>query len=702
MNGRSKIYRALKSKLTEFSLEEKLMSRKSIIILTLSFLALAAIALAACAPTEVVKTVIVTQEVQVAGTPVIQEVVVTATPEAVQPTAAAPRTLVICMGQEPDTLFFPAGSMLADTQVQEAFLQDVITTNTFAYQPVLLTKLPSIADGDAVVNQVAVKEGDTIIDDDGNPATLTAKTASAAGTMVRPAGCRSSDCAVEYDGTNVTQMDQMEVTFAWVPGVLWSDGTPMTASDSVYGFTLNGSPDIPAPTRYVYDRTASYTAPDDNTTVWTGLPGFFDQTYQIEVWSPLPEHALSQYSPADLVTQYDAQGLWKVGTGPYILDEWTHGEQITGHKNPNYYKASEGLPHFDNIVYRFTGGDANAAIAAILAGECDIVDQTTALDGQSQLLLQLQAKGQINATFVTGTTWEHADFNIQPVESIIGSGAFSGFVASGSTDGPFGDVRLRQAIIQCIDRQSLVDTVLYGQSIVIDSYLPPNHPLYASDAKHWPYDTAAANALLDEIGWKDTDNDPATPRIAQGVTGVPDNTPLSFAYESTNAALRQQVTQLVAQNLAGCGIKANISLYPASQWFAAGPDGKLYGRLYDLGEFAWLTGVTPPCDLYLSTQLPTAANGWGGQNSAGFHDADYDKACNTQLQSLPGEAAYETAAKDAQRIFAEQVAVVPYFLRLKLAATRPDMCNFIMDPTNNTEMWNLANFDYGNGPGCTK
>jgi len=79
-------------------LEEKIiMSRKSI-FLVLSVLALAALALAACTPTEVVKTVIVTQEVQVAGTPVVQEVVVTATPEPVVSTPAPERTLVVCMG----------------------------------------------------------------------------------------------------------------------------------------------------------------------------------------------------------------------------------------------------------------------------------------------------------------------------------------------------------------------------------------------------------------------------------------------------------------------------------------------------------------------------------------------------------------------------------------------------------------------------
>jgi len=406
---------------------------------------------------------------------------------------------------------------------------------------------------------------------------------------------------------------------------------------------------------------------------------------------------MEQYTPADLVTQFDAQGLW-MGWGPYIIDAWNKGQEITAHKNPNYWRASEGLPKFDNLVFRFTGGDANSSIAAVLAGECDIVDTTTALEPQALLLLQLQAKGQIGASFVTGTTFEHSDFNISPVPTIYNDGSFASWVPSGKTEGPFGDVRLRQAVAMCIDRQSLVDTVMYGQSVVLDTYLPPNHPLYNAEAKHYTYDTAAAMALLDEIGWKDADNDPATPRVAQAVAGVPDNTPLSFAYESTNNALRTQVTQIVAQNLNDCGIKANITLYPASQWFAVGEDARLAGRRFDFGEFAWSTGIEPPCNLYQSgNAIPSAATGWSGQNYGGYINPDFDTACNMQLQSLPGEDNYIKGAKDAQLIFSQDLPVVPYFLRLKIAATRPDMCNFLNDPTNNSEMWNIENFDYGAG-----
>jgi peptide/nickel transport system substrate-binding protein len=88
-------------------------------------------------------------------------------------------------------------------------------------------------------------------------------------------------------------------------------------------------------------------------------------------------------------------------------------------------------------------------------------------------------------------------------------------------------------------------------------------------------------------------------------------------------------------------------------------------------------------------------NGWAGQNQTGFTNAEYDAACQAAIQSLPGEEAYTVNHLEAQRIFGEQLPVVPLFLRLKLAATRPDMCNFIMDPTANSEFWNVENFDYG-------
>ncbi|MGB3700340.1 MAG: peptide ABC transporter substrate-binding protein [Anaerolineales bacterium] len=667
--------------------------------IALGVLMSANIVFAACTPARtapppetIIETVVVTEIIK--GEPVEVVQVVTPTTE---PTGL--RTLVICQGQEPDTLYPWAGAMLAKSQILESISEgswNAVDTNSFAYQGVILEKLPSLADGDATISVVTVSEGDVVVDTNSDVVSLDATS----GIMLIPAG---GGDPVAYQGGDF-ELDQISATFKMLPDLVWSDGTPLTASDSVYTFNLVADPDTPQ-SKFTLERSASYEAVDDLTTVWTGLPGFLDPEYYINFWGPSPEHVWGQYTPAELIEAEESSRA-PLGYGPYVIDEWIQGDTVTLTKNPNYFRADEGLPVFDKVVYRFVGENSNANIAGILSGECDIVDQTSGLDDQSELLLELQASGQINATFVTGTVWEHVDFGIQPVN--YDDGYQQGI------DRPdfFSDARTRRAIAMCMDRQAVVDTILFGQSVVIDTYIPPQHPLHNDAVAQYPFDPKAAGALLDEVGWLDDDGDPTTPRVASGVAGVLDGTPLSVVYETTNSSLRQQITAIIQQSLGQCGIEAVIQLYPASEWFADGPVGKLFGRRFDLGEFAWLTGIKPPCDLYLSSLVPGPASetwvsiqdqvqrtfgisGWGGQNAPGFANAEYDVACLTALGSLAGQLEYGASHLEAQVIFAEELPAVPLFLRLKLAATRPDMCNFIMDPTANSEFWNIEEFDFG-------
>jgi peptide/nickel transport system substrate-binding protein len=602
------------------------------------------------------------------------------------------------MGQQPDTLYPYGGSMLAMSSVLEAIYDGPIDSRSYSYQPVILEKLPSLADGDASISSVSVWAGDMVVDTDGNVTSLSN------GVRVRPSGCRSSDCAITFTSGSL-EMDQLFVFFSLIPGLQWSDGTPLTAYDSVYSFNLNHDPDTPTGT-YLVERTQSYEAIDDLMVMWTGLPGYLDSTYYLNFWTPYPEHLWSRYSMTDLITEVDAQGLW-LGWGPYIIDEWVRDEYIALHRNPNYFRRSEGLPRFNYLVFRFLGTDANGSLASLLAGECDILDQTSGMDSLASTLINLESSGQLQAVFSTSNVYEHADFNIRPVDFYRNAGGFAGWDQDGDGEGPFGDVRLRQAIAMCMDRQAVVDSVLYGQSITIDSYISPGHPLYNPNNAHWPYDPAAAASLLNEIGWLDTDNNPNTPRIASNVTGVPNGTRLQFNYNTTTATLRQQTTQILAESASACGIQMDLGYYPASEWFADGPDGMLFGRHYDLGEFAWITGVEPYCDLYTSTNIPGDPYevdrngnplyplGWGGQNNTGYSNPAFDEVCNAAMQSLPGESAYLANHLEAQRILSEELPAIPLFLRIKLAVTRPDMCHFIMDPTVNSEMWNIEAFGWG-------
>src|SRR5690606_23568082 len=102
-----------------------------------------------------------------------------------------------------------------------------------------------------------------------------------------------------------------------------------------------------------------------------------------------------------------------MGWGPYVVEEWTAGDHISLVRNPAYFRAAEGLPHFDRVIFRFMTS-ATEALEALLAGECDYVDETLGLEAQGEAqngqLLELQDAGRINLIFETGTAWEHADF----------------------------------------------------------------------------------------------------------------------------------------------------------------------------------------------------------------------------------------------------------------------------------------------------
>lgn len=620
------------------------------------------------------------------------------------PTPTAPtsaRTLTICQGAEPDTLYINNSNMLAAKNIFEAIYDGPIDSTGFSYQPVILEKLPSLADGDASIQPVAVKENDFVVNDAGEVVQLKN------GEVVRPYGCNLSDCAITWQG-EALEMAQMSASFTLKDDIRWSDGEPLTAHDSVFGFEIaTGCRSADNPTaacgavgagrQQTVERTYSYTALDDRTTQWVGLPGYFDQTYMTNFAHPLPRHQLQGMTPGEFFTSEESAML-PMGWGPYIIDEWQHGEYIRFTRNLYYFRANEGLPYFDQLIIRFFGLDEEATLSALQSGGCDLIDYEQASTNTSlERLIEADNSGQIKALITTSTMWEHLDFNIQPAGSILNSGLFAGWDQDGDGQGPFGDVRLRQAIAMCLDRQKVVDTLFFGKSPVPDTYLPPNHPQFNSQATHWSYDPSAAAALLDDIGWQDSDNDPATPRLALGVTGVPDGTPLTMNYETTTAEVRQQVFQILVQSLSGCGIQVNLRTYSSMEFLNDNPAGRVFGRRYDLAEFSWLTGFTPPCDLFLSNQLPSDENKRSGQNNSGFTDPAYDAACNLQIQSLPGDETFIQAALEAQRIFAEQLPVVPLFLRLKTAAARPDMCGYSLDPTSQSDFWNIEAFNYGEG-----
>ena len=114
------------------------------ITLVFALLMVASFVLAACQPAAApeVETVVETVVVETIVEGETVEIVVTATPAPVVEEPAAPRTLVVCLGQEPETLYALGGSMLAASQVLEAVYDGPIDGRSFDYQAVIIEKMP--------------------------------------------------------------------------------------------------------------------------------------------------------------------------------------------------------------------------------------------------------------------------------------------------------------------------------------------------------------------------------------------------------------------------------------------------------------------------------------------------------------------------------------------------------------------------------
>jgi peptide/nickel transport system substrate-binding protein len=584
--------------------------------------------------------------------------------------------LTICLLREPRSLFLYEAVSTSEQSVLAAIYDGPIDIKNFTAQPVILEKLPSLADGDALLQAVEVSSGDMIVDGYGNLNSL------GDGVVYRPSGCSEQACAQTFSGTGPVQMDQLVLHFKLLSGLQWSDGSRLTAGDSVYSYeivrNLYGSA---SPERV--SRTASYKILDDLTLEWVGVPGFLDGLYQTKFFSPLPQHAWASI-PVNELSSAEASSRKPLGWGAYVIDEWVTGDHITLYANPLYFRAGEGLPYFNNLVYRFVS-DESEAQSAVLAGECDLVDQIAGLEAQTASLMQMRDAGRISLAFQYASAWEVLEFGISSL----------------AEDRPvfFANREARQAVAMCIDRQALVDQLSGGQMQTADMYVPASHPLYNPEAEHYTYNPQAAAEQLTALGWMDTDDNSSTARIAQGVSGIADGTPFTVQLLTSDDEGHLTAAQMIQADLAKCGIQVEIISQPVADYLAAGPDGPVFGRRFDLAQFAWQAALEPPCSLYLTSEIPaeypTSQKGWGGVNASGYSSPEYDATCLNALYSLADTPQHREKHAEAQAIFAGDVPALPLYWHYRLILGRPDICRLPGEAASDSIFSDLELFNYG-------
>ncbi len=250
------------------------------------------------------------------------------------------------------------------------------------------------------------------------------------------------------------------------------------------------------------------------------------------------------------------------------------------------------------------------------------------------------------------------------------------------------DVRVRQAIAYCIDREAVIESVFpYVEdkaALLMHTFVPQTHWAYGGDITEYPYDPEQAIALLEEAGWTDPDGD--------GIRNNANGDALSLKLTTTNAQFRQTWTAVAIQYLADCGIQV-VPLYaPASWWF--GDTTGLARRDFELGAFAWVGEADPGGQtLYACNQIPLPSNNWLGQNSMGWCNQTASDAivqANNTLNRDERIAAYQAV----QTEFSKDMVSLPMFQRAEAEAWSTNLQGLISDPTEygtaSAASWSLA------------
>ncbi len=582
-----------------------------------------------------------------------------------------PRELVVCQTGEPASLYLYGDDVTARAGILQALFDSPIDTTSYAYQPVLLTALPSVEASTAGAQTVDVQPGQKVVDAaTGLPVPL------APGVQL----AQPNGSVITYTGSSAVQTVQVWAEFTLRSDVRWSDGSPLTADDSLFSYEIASSavpgPPTGAGAKYVANRTASYLALDPHKTRWMGLPGWVDNNFFLRFWTPLPRHVYGSSSAAQLLA-LPAANDQPLGWGPFMFGDeasgsgWVKGDHLTLVRNPNYFRAAEGLPRLDRLTFRF-GLDAPAILTEMQAGRCDVAGDDVDWSGQVPQLLAAKQSGALAPAFVADNVFEHLDFGIQPASDY----------KRPAGNNLFQDPRLRQAVAYCLDRQALIAQLLNGLSEVPASYVPAAHPDFGGqDLTAYPFDPAQGQALLDDAGWAVAKADGVRAQgkrrlSVQLVSGPPDD------------PFRQALLQFVqTQLLTNCGIEVKPDLHAADALYAPWPDGLLFGRHFDLGAFPWRTGSEPPCELYQTDAIPGDQNP-GGANDTGYSNPAFDTACQVARRALDAATRHASQVA-AQVVFMQDLPSLPLFFRPKIGVAAPRVTGLQLDATAGSILWNV-------------
>ena len=419
--------------------------------------------------------------------------------------------------------------------------------------------------------------------------------------------------------------DNLTYTFKLVPGVTFSDGTPVTAEDWLW--SLNRAIETTDGHWYfAAENIDKVEAPDDSTVVITLKEPSAATLANLSMFS------MSVQSKA----YYDKVGATEyengpVGTGPYVIKEWVKGDHITLEANP-YYRY-EGLPKTKEIVFKVVTDDS-ARTMQLQAGEIDIA---TNLSFSS--LKQLESDPNVVTMGLPSTETR--------------------FISLNTANQYLSDINVRKALNAATDNATISAMVLYGYGEPAVSFLQGSSAWLNTDIPTPTQNLEEAKALLAQSAY-------------------PDGFTINMLYHAGNA-FEEQIATILKEQWAQIGV--NVELTPEEQGTYL---EKFYGMEFDTVIDYWSDDIPDPLQFIQSICVFDLYSGF----DTNYQNPRLEELNDLAAVEQDNEKRREYY-DEVQQIIYDAAIFVPICYVPYGVATSSDISGFVQTPLGNYRFENL-------------
>jgi peptide/nickel transport system substrate-binding protein len=315
--------------------------------------------------------------------------------------------------------------------------------------------------------------------------------------------------------------DTLALTFHLRRDVSWHDGPRTTAEDVRFTFERAVDPATGFPNLSAFELWSRQVETPDSFTIRFRLRAHSDF---LAVWveTPIvPAHRLRDVPPERL--GQDPFGTRDpVGNGPFRFVRRVPGQEWVFEANEEFPEGLGGRPFIDRVIYRVIP-EQTTLLTELLTGRIDVF-----LNPGAAQTGQIESAAGVRLLTSPFRSYEYIAWNTRlPV---------------------FRDPRVRRALTMAIDRQALVDALLYGHGEVGVSTSTPSHWAFPlQDGLGLPYDPEGARRLLREAGWED--------RSGDGILENEEGVPLRFTLVTNQgSATRSDAATIIQAQLRPLGI----------------------------------------------------------------------------------------------------------------------------------------------------